>query len=96
MKLEKKDIDHIADLARLELSESEKEKFQTQLSDVLCYIEQLQEVDTIGVEATAQVTGLSNVYREDEVEEWDDYERQAAINEAPSVEERQIKVKRVL
>lgn len=96
MELKKEDIEHIANLARLELSEEEKEKFQTQLSDVLSYIDQLQGLDTSSVEPTAQVTGLKNVYRADEKEDWDAKEREAAINEAPSLESGQVKVKRVL
>ena len=62
MKLSKQDIKHIANLARLELSEKELDKYGKQLSDVLGYIDQLQEVDTKGVEPTAQVTGLTNVF----------------------------------
>jgi aspartyl-tRNA(Asn)/glutamyl-tRNA(Gln) amidotransferase subunit C len=96
MKLDKKDIEHIANLARLDLSEAETEKFQTQLSGILDYIEQLKEVDTNGIELTAQVTGLVNAWREDEVDNWPDHERQAAVNEAPCVEDGLVKVKRVL
>lgn len=96
MELKKEDIEHIANLARLDLSEDEKKMFQSQLSDVLSYVEQLQEVDTSSVELTAQVTGLTNAYRADEKEDWDDQEREAAINEAPSVEAGHIKVKKVL
>ena len=96
MKLEKKDIEHIAKLARLELSEEEFDKFGGQLSDVLGYIDQLQEVDTSQVEPTAQVTGLLNGFREDKVVEWDKDEREAALKEAPELEDHQVKVKRVL
>ena len=52
-------------------------------------------MDTEGVEPTAQVTGLSNVLREDEVENWDNQEKENALNQAP-LEDNQIKVKRVL
>lgn len=96
MQLEKKDIEHIANLARLELSEEELAKYGAQLSAVLGYIEQLQEVDTAGVEPTAQVTGLENSWRADEALIWDDAERMNAINQAPEVEDGQVKVKRVL
>ncbi len=96
MKLEKKDIEHIANLARLELSESELEKYGSQLSDVLNYIDMLQEVDVEGVEPTAQVTGMENIYREDVVKEWNDDERLNALSEAPELEDGQVKVRRVL
>jgi aspartyl-tRNA(Asn)/glutamyl-tRNA(Gln) amidotransferase subunit C len=96
MKLKKKDIEHIAKLARLDLTEAELKKYGSQLSDVLSYVEQLQEVNVDGVEPTAQVTGLENVFREDVAEEWDKNEREAALNQAPELEDGQIKVKRVL
>lgn len=67
MKLTKDQVKHVAKLARLGLSEADTSKFQTQLSGILDYVEQLNEVKTDGVEPTAQVTGLVNVVREDEV-----------------------------
>jgi aspartyl-tRNA(Asn)/glutamyl-tRNA(Gln) amidotransferase subunit C len=96
MKLDKEQIKHIADLARLELSDEEFEKFGSQLSDVLSYIDQLQEVDTTGVEETAQVTGLTNALREDVARSWDKEELDIAFKQAPDFEDGQIKVKRVL
>ena len=96
MKLEKKDIQHIADLARLDLSDQELDIYGKQLSDILGYIEQLQEVDITGVEPTAQITGLENSWREDEARAWDDSERVNAINQASEIEDGQIKVGRVL
>ena len=96
MKLKKSEIEHIANLARLDLSEEELDLYGGQLSDVLSYIDQLQEVDTSGVEPTAQVTGLENVLREDVVNVWDKKEQKNALEQAPSLEDGQIKVKRVL
>ncbi len=96
MKLTKEEIQHIADLARLDLSEGELEKYGSQLSGVLDYIDQLQEVDTADLEPTSQVTGLENVYRNDEIKVWADDERKAALQLAPEFEDGQVKVKRVL
>ncbi|MFH1822642.1 MAG: Asp-tRNA(Asn)/Glu-tRNA(Gln) amidotransferase subunit GatC [Patescibacteria group bacterium] len=96
MKLSKKEIQHIANLARLELTEAELKKYGSQLSGVLDWIDQLKEVNTTNIEPTAQVTGLENVWREDIIEEWDDNERKTALKQAPELEEGQIKVKRVL
>lgn len=59
------DVRHIAKLARLELSEEEVAQFATQLTSIVGYLDMLQEVDTKGVEPTAQVTGLTNSLRED-------------------------------
>ncbi len=96
MVLSEDQIKHIAKLARLELSEAELKKYGSQLSDVLSYVDQLREADVDGVEPTAQVTGLENIFREDAVEEWDGVERMAALDQAPDTEDGQVKVKRVL
>ena len=96
MKLSEKEIQHIADLARLELSEEEKKIYGKQLSHVLDYIDQLKEVDTAGIEPTAQVTGIENVYREDRVAVRKEDEVESALNQSPEKEGKQIKVKRIL
>ena len=90
------DIKHIAKLAKLKLNNEELKKYNGQLSDVLSYIDQLKEVETKNIEPTAQVSGLENIWREDEVVNWDEKERLAALNEAPEMENDQLKVKRVL
>jgi aspartyl-tRNA(Asn)/glutamyl-tRNA(Gln) amidotransferase subunit C len=66
-KLSKEEIEHIARLSRLEITDEEKELYAGQLSSVLSYVEELGEVDTEGVEPTANVTGLKNVFRDDKV-----------------------------
>lgn len=96
MKLLNKDIEHIANLARLDLSKKELKMYGGQLSDILEYVDQLQEVDTNNVEITAQVTGLENVYREDEAKNWNDNEKHKALEQAAELENGQIKVKRVI
>ncbi len=70
-KLSKDEISHIAKLSRLELTDEETARFSGQLSDVLEYVGQLEEVDTDGVEPLNSATGLSNVYVADEVEKSD-------------------------
>ena len=96
MKLDKKDIQHIANLARLELTVEEEKRYGVQLSAILDYVEQLQEVDVSDVELTAQVTGLTNVLREDKVKDWDKNERDMALKQAPEMEDDQVRVKRIL
>lgn len=96
MKLTKDEIKHIANLARLDLTQAELKKYGSQLSDVLNYIGQLKEVDTTGVEPTAQVTGLENVLREDVINNWDEEEKKSALAQAPEMESGQYKVKRIL
>ena len=96
MQLSKDEIQHIAKLARLELTEAELKKYGGQLSAVLNYIDQLKEVEVKGVEPTAQVTGLENVLRSDEIKNWDEKEIEEALADAPEREDRFIKVKRVI
>lgn len=67
MKIQKKEVEAVGLLARIELSEDEKELFGQQLSSILSYIEQLKELDTSQVEPTTHVLSLHNVFREDKV-----------------------------
>jgi len=71
MALSPDDVRHIAKLARLNIEDSEVDKFTRELSSILDYVDMLQEVDTKNVEPTAQVTGLTNSFREDEVKQKD-------------------------
>ena len=66
-KLTKAEVSHVAKLAKLHLTEKEKEKYLKQLSKVVEFISELEEVDTSAFEATSQTTGLENVHRVDEV-----------------------------
>ncbi len=93
--LSKEQVKHVAKLARLDLTDDEAARFAGQLSDVLSYMEILEEVDTDGVEPTSQVTGLTNVTRKDKVEKWCKRDELLAATELP-VEINQIKVKPVI
>jgi aspartyl-tRNA(Asn)/glutamyl-tRNA(Gln) amidotransferase subunit C len=61
------DVEYVANLARLELSEEEKKRFKKELNNIIRYIDQLNELDTENVPITSQVIFLQNVLREDEV-----------------------------
>lgn len=63
------DIWHIAKLANLIIDANQHKLFASQLSAILTFVSKLQEIPTQGVEPTAQVTGLVNVYREDVIDE---------------------------
>jgi aspartyl-tRNA(Asn)/glutamyl-tRNA(Gln) amidotransferase subunit C len=67
MSLSREDVEKIAGLARLELSEDEKVLYQEQLSAILTYAERLNELDLQDVPPTASAVPLTNVMREDEV-----------------------------
>jgi aspartyl-tRNA(Asn)/glutamyl-tRNA(Gln) amidotransferase subunit C len=95
MSISREEIQHIAELSRLKLSEEEIKKFGGQLDSILQYISQLNEVETKGIEPTAQVSGLSDVWRADDIREWDKAEIEVALNQGER-EAGQVKVKRVL
>jgi aspartyl-tRNA(Asn)/glutamyl-tRNA(Gln) amidotransferase subunit C len=65
MPISREEVEKVAKLARLEISEAEKDTFSKQLSAVLTYVEQLKRLDTVGVEPTATVLAQTNVFRED-------------------------------
>jgi aspartyl-tRNA(Asn)/glutamyl-tRNA(Gln) amidotransferase subunit C len=65
MEISKEQVEHVARLARLEVSEDEKAMFARQLSGILTYMDQLKELDTNGVEPTTTVLPTDNVFRED-------------------------------
>jgi len=65
--ISKEQIEHIAKLARIELTEKEEEKFANDLSSILDYIDKLNKVDTENIKPIQQITGLESVVRKDEV-----------------------------
>ncbi len=88
-----KDVEHVAKLARLELTEEEKIKFTTQLGDVLKYVDQMNEVDTTGVEPMAHAIDFVNVMRDDVVKY--EQERNELMKNAPSEENGFFKVPKI-
>ena len=88
-----KDVEHVAKLARLELTENEKEMFTHQLGDVLAHVEKMNEVDTTGVEPMNHPIDFVNVMREDEKI----YEntREELMANAPDVEGEFFKVPKI-
>jgi len=65
MLVSKQEVEHVAKLARLEITEAEKETFSRQLSAILTYVDKLKTLDTADVEPTATVIDQVNVQRED-------------------------------
>jgi aspartyl-tRNA(Asn)/glutamyl-tRNA(Gln) amidotransferase subunit C len=94
-KLTREDVLKLARLARLELSDEEIEEFSQELSEILQYVEQLQSVDVGGLKPTNQVTGLTNVTRDDEVIDYG-YAAADLLKNVLAVKGNQIKVKRML
>jgi aspartyl-tRNA(Asn)/glutamyl-tRNA(Gln) amidotransferase subunit C len=75
------DVEYVAKLARLNLSDQETRLFQKQLGDVLKYAEKLREVDVSNVEATAHAIPVFNIFREDEPCAW--FTAEQALSNAP-------------
>lgn len=94
VKITKSDVEKIAKLARIELSEEEKEKFTRQFEDILEFVNELQEVDTSSVEEISQIAGLENVWREDKAGEL--LSNEQALANAPAKKGGYFKVKEVL
>ena len=94
-KLSREDVLKLARLSRLNLSEDEVENLQIEITTILGYVEQLQEVDLEGIEPTYQVTGLVNITRADEVKDYGPTPAELLKN-APATEAGHIKVKRML
>ena len=88
-----KDVEHVAKLARLELTQAEKEMFTHQLGDVLGHVERMNEVDTTGVEPMNHPIDFSNVMRED-VKIYENT-REELMQNAPDVEGEFFKVPRI-
>lgn len=90
-----KDIQHIANLARLGFSEKELEKYQKELSLILGYIEKLKEVDVSKVEPTSHSIEVKNVVREDESQK-SKGKNQKLLELAPETKDGYLKVKSIL
>ena len=67
MKISTREVEYVAHLARLEITEGEKEKFTSQLNDILLYIDRLNELETQGVEPMSHAIGVTNAFREDKM-----------------------------
>ena len=93
--LARDDILKLAALARLDLTEDEVTEYSQELSAILQYVEQLQNVDVDELTPTNQVTGLVNVMREDETYDYG-YTANDLLSNVPQVENDQIKVKRMI
>jgi aspartyl-tRNA(Asn)/glutamyl-tRNA(Gln) amidotransferase subunit C len=90
----REDVEHVAELARLDLTTAEKEQFIAQLNSILTYIEKLNELDTRDVEPTSHVLPMSNVFRDDEVRP--SMDRAEVLRNAPEESHFFFKVPRII
>jgi len=94
MKITKEQVEHVAKLARLAITEEETERYSQQLSNILTYIEKLKELDTSKVEPTSHVLPMKNIFREDEVEP--SLPREEVLKNAPDRTEEFFRVPKII
>ena len=94
MKITMKEVEHVARLARLELTDEEKERMRAQLDSILSYIDKLDELDTSAVEPTSHVLPMMNVFRDDEVRP--SLSQEEALANAPDRQDLFFRVPRIL
>ena len=89
------DVLHLAQLSRLQLDEDEVDSLAEDITNILGYVEQLDELDTENIEPTYQVTGLDSVWRDDEINT-SDVSKEALLALSPDKADNQVKVPKVL
>ena len=94
MKITKQEVEHVAKLGRLELSEEDKNRLTDQMSNILTYVEKLNELDTTGIAPTSHVLDISNVMRDDVPQESLSQER--ALANAPEKAAGHYKVPKII
>jgi aspartyl-tRNA(Asn)/glutamyl-tRNA(Gln) amidotransferase subunit C len=94
MSVSRDDVRHVAQLARLDFSETEEAQMAEELSRILDYVDKLDELDTSGVPPMSHVLDVTNVFRPDEVAERID--RAQALEPAPDTDDQYFRVPKVL
>jgi aspartyl/glutamyl-tRNA(Asn/Gln) amidotransferase, C subunit len=94
MKVTRETIEHVASLARLNLTEDEKESLTSKMGDIISWVDKLNELDTSGVKPMEHVIPLKNVFREDAVKK--SYDREKVLANAPVKENGCFKVPKIV
>ena len=94
MSVTKKDVEHIAKLARLKVTEEEVDHYTGQLNQILEYVEKLNELDTENVEPLSHPVENTNVFREDKLK--DSIKTEEALKNAPDKDDQHFKVPKVI
>jgi aspartyl-tRNA(Asn)/glutamyl-tRNA(Gln) amidotransferase subunit C len=92
--ISKAQVEHVAWLARVELSEREKELFTKQFNDIINFFKKIEKLDTENVQPTYHVLDVSNVYREDEVKPSLSVEE--ALQNAPKKDKGYVKAPKII
>jgi len=94
-RLNRDDVLKLARLARLAVTDEEVAEYSEELSAILQYVEQLGSIDVNGLKPTNQITGLTNVTRNDEIVDYG-YQPAELLKNVPAVKDNQLKVKRMI
>jgi aspartyl-tRNA(Asn)/glutamyl-tRNA(Gln) amidotransferase subunit C len=94
MKITQEEVEHVAHLARLHLSEKELEQMTAQLDTILAYVDKLEELDTTGVVPTTHAFSITNAFREDIVQP--SLTQKDALSEGPNTNHESFIVPRVI
>ncbi len=94
MKISKNQVEHVAQLARLTLTEEELDKMTSQLDNILSYVDKLDELDTVRVVPTSHVFSVFNAFRDDIVQE--SLPRNEALMNAPQQNGEMFKVPKII
>jgi len=94
VKISKDIIEHVANLARLNLTEEEKSALASDMEQIISYVDKLNELDTSNVEPTNHVIPITNVFREDKAEA--SYPREKILANAPSSQDGCFKVPKIV
>ena len=94
MSISRDDVRHVAELARLDFSDDDEKRMAEEMSQILDYVEKLDELDTSGVPPMSHVLDVSNVFRDDEIESRID--REQALEPASETDDGYFQVPQVI
>jgi len=94
VKIDRKEVEHVAQLARLKFDEAQLEMFMHQMNNILEYFDKLQDLDTSGIEPTSHAVVLNSVFRDDAAEEL--FDKDLLLKNAPAKEKGCFKVPKVI
>ena len=94
MKITLETVEYVAGLARLNLSQEEKEMMSSQMGDILDYMDKLNSIDTTGVPPLEHVEHMTNIFREDVVK--DSFDREQILVNAPDKDDGSFRVPKIV
>ena len=94
MKIDRKEVEHVAQLARLQFDKSQLEMFINQMNNILEYFDKLQDLDTSSIEPTSHAVVMNNVFRDDDEKKL--FNKNLMLENAPAKEKGCFKVPKVI